>query len=64
MKTSIKERKCKPRCKMSTCQQCKNQKQKDEETHMRQTQKMESAIQRIKESKQGRVGNVFMLKKI
>ena len=63
MKTSIKESKCKPRCKMSTCQQCKNQKQKDEETHMRQTQKMESAIQRIKESKQGRVGNVFMLKK-
>ena len=45
-KISMKESKCKPRCKMSTCQQCKNQKQKDEETHRRQTQKIESAIQK------------------
>ena len=63
IKTSMKEGKCKTRCKLHTCHPCKSQKQNNEETHRRQTQKMESAIQRIRESKQGRVGNVFMLKR-
>ena len=54
---------CGKACEISPCDKCKPQKQKDIETHARQTHKIESAIEKIKESKQGRVGNVFMMKK-
>ena len=58
-----KEKQCSMTCKASPCDECKNQKEKDEELHKRQTQRIEALIQMITESKQGRVGNVFMMKK-
>ena len=67
VKTNIKVKNCGPPCSKSSCKKCNNCKtqiQKDEETHERQAHKIEAAIQKIKDSKQGRVGNVFMIKKV
>ena len=57
-------KKCGTVCLKLPCDICKSQKQKDKETHAKQTQRVESAIEKIKSSKQGRVGNVFMMKKV
>ena len=63
VKKHLKILKCGKACETSPCDHCKSQQQKDAETHERQAQKVEAAIERIKDSKQGRVGNVFMMKK-
>ena len=63
VKTYSTTRKCMKMCEIHPCDNCKNQKEKDEETYRRQTQRIELAIEQIRESKQGRVGNVFMLKR-
>ena len=55
---------CDESCITLKCDNCKSQKQKDDETHARQTHKIESAIEEIRTSKQGRVGNVFRIKKL
>ena len=57
-------KKCDESCITLKCDNCKSQKQKDDETHARQTHKIESAIEEIRTSKQGRVGNVFRIKKL
>ena len=60
----MKAKKCGQACETLPCVNCKSQKQKDAETHARQTKIVESAIAEIKSSKQGRVGNVFRIKKL
>ena len=63
MKKHLNLQKCGKACKTSACDNCKSQQQKDKETHEQQAQKVESAIERINNSRQGRVGNIFMMKK-
>ena len=63
VRSTIKRSKWILKCQNFSCDQCKNQNQKDEELHERQTQRIELAIQKIKESKLGRVGNVYMMKR-
>ena len=50
-------------CKSSKCIKCKNQKEKDEELIDKRTKQIEEAVLKIKESKQGRAGNIFQMKK-
>ena len=61
----MKAKKCRQACETLPCDNCKSQKQKDAKTHAkthaRQTQKVEPEI---KSSKQGRVGNIFRIKKL
>ena len=52
VKAPAKAIKCKKMCKLYLCDQCKSPKEKDEDTHRRITQKIQSAIVQIEESKQ------------
>ena len=48
VKQPVRVKRCGPTCVKYPCDHCKTQKQKDEETHERQVQKIELAIQKIK----------------
>ena len=58
-----KERKCTRLCQQNKCNECKNQEEKDEELLKRRSEHIENAIQKIKDSKQGRAGNIFKMRK-
>ena len=58
-----KDIKCLDPCKIYNCNRCKNQKEKDEELIDKRTKQIEEAVLRIKESRQGRAGNIFKMKK-
>ena len=58
-----KDIKCLDPCKICNCNRCKNQKEKDEELIDKRTKQIEEAVLRIKESRQGRAGNIFKMKK-
>ena len=62
VKSVKKVSKCTNTCESSPCDNCKTQKTKDEELHKKQTQQIEAAVEKIKESKQGRAGNIFKMK--
>ena len=51
VKRQMKAKKCGQACETLPCDNCKSQKQKDAETHARQTEKVESAIE---ETRRGR----------
>ena len=58
-----KDVKCLNSCKLSSCNQCKTQQQKDEELIEKRTKQIEEAVLKIKKSRQGRAGNIFKMKK-
>ena len=58
-----KDAKCLDSCISPLCNTCKSQKDKDEELVDRRTKQIEEAVLKIKESRQGRAGNIFQMKK-
>ena len=55
--------KCIQSCQQFQCDNCKNKLQKDEELVAKRTHQIEAAILKIKESRQGRAGNIFQMRK-
>ena len=54
---------CSSSCTNYKCNTCKSQKQKDEELIQKRTNQIEQAVLKIKESRQGRAGNIFKMRK-
>ena len=63
VKKVTQERKCTRLCQQDKCNNCKKQEDKDAELLERRAQQLEKAIQKIKDSKQGRAGNIFRIRK-
>ena len=58
-----KVRVCKKSCNKATCDDCKSQSKRDEELIKKRTEHIEKVVAKIKESKQGRAGSIFKMKK-
>ena len=54
---------CSSSCKNPSCNTCKSQKQKDNDLIDKRTNQIEQAVLKIKESRQGRAGDIFKMKK-
>ena len=63
VKNVLKLNKCQKTCENTSCDNCKNQAQRDEDLHDKQTQRIESAVNKVMQSSHGRAGNIYKMKK-